>query len=275
MFCENCGSEIKDDSTFCQNCGSKIRTSVNASKVAADVKEDKNMIVALIISFILPGLGIFYAGNRKKGLIFFIVGLIFAFIGRAVPICGAIGILIWAYALYETYNEVKIANGEANPNLIEDIKGFPQDKKIGAIVVIAIIFLIVVGGIAGAFMPKQTTTTNDLDDDYSTNVGNVSSSSSGGSSDYSSSGSDSNSYSSSDGSSSYSSSSNGHDVSSHYEGEYGTSDTHGTVYDDGSVEAHETGHTDYGDYKIDSYMDSDGNIHGDVEVGGQTYHVSS
>ena len=272
MFCENCGSKVSDESTFCQNCGSKINSSVKASNEAVNVKQDKNLITALIISFILPGLGIFYAGNKKKGIILFIVGLIFAVIGRGVSICAVIGILIWAYALYETYNEVKKANGEENPNLIEDVKGLPKDKKIGAIIVIAIIFLVVVGGIVGALTPKQTTTTNDLNDDYDLNMTDSSTSESD---DYSSSSSNDYSSSSSDGSSSYSSSSNGHDVSSHYEGEYGSSDTHGTVYDDGSVEAHEKGHTDYGDYKIDSYMDSNGNLHGDVEVGGHTYHVSN
>ena len=41
------------------------------------------------------------------------------------------------------------------------------------------------------------------------------------------------------------------------------------------MDAHQTGHTDYGDYQIDSHMDSDGNIHGTVEMGGKTYHVSS
>ena len=217
-----------------QKLGSRINPSANASNRAFNVKKDKNMITALIISFILPGMGIFYAGNKKKGIVLFIAGLIFAFMGIRAPISAVIGILIWAYGLYGTYNEVRIANG--------------------------------------ALAPKQTAPAEHLDDNQDFNV---TPSSTGGSNDYSSSGSDSYSSSGSDGSGSYSASSNGHDVSSHYEGEYGSSDTHGTVYDEGSVESHQKGHTDYGDYEIDSYMDSNGNIHGDVEVGGQTYHVSS
>lgn len=267
MFCENCGSKVSEESTFCQNCGNKIKSG-NASSEVVNVKKDKDMITALILSFILIAIGIAYAGNRKKGIILFVVGLTFAILGLAIPLLSVVAIAIWAYSLYETYNEVKIANGESNPNLIEDIKGFPTPKKIGAIVVIAIIILVVVGGIVGALTPKQTTTTyNDLDDEYDSDIDSVDDSSSDSSDDYSSS--------SSDGSESYSSSSDGHDVSSHYEGEHGSSDTHGTVYDDGSVESHQTGHTDYGDYKIDSYMDSEGNVHGDVEVGGKTYHVSN
>ena len=258
MFCENCGSKIPDGAAFCENCGSKIK-SKNASNEAASIRKDKNMITALIISFILIGLGIAYAGNKKKGIILFIVGIVFSILGIAIPVCSIVAILIWAYGLYETYNQVRIANGEANPNLIEDIKGFPTNKKIGAIIVIAIIGLIVIGSVVGALTPKHDTTDDDdLDDDYDTDTDL----------DDSSSGSESS-------SSSSSSSSDGYDTHSHYEDEYGSADLEGRVNDDGSVDAHQTGHTDYGDYEIDSHMDSDGNIHGTVDVGGKTYHVSS
>lgn len=264
MFCEECGKEIPDEATFCSHCGCEVKSKVASSTNASN---GKNMILALIISFILTGLGIAYAGNIKKGIILFVVGFLFSIIGIAVPICSAIGIIIWAYALYETYNEVRRANGENNPNLIEDIKGFETPKKIGSIIVIAIIFLIVIGGVIGAFAPKNTVS-NDVVDDYDVNddVDSV---------DVSSDSASSSSSSSSGSGDSYSSSSDGHDTYSHYEGEYGSSDTHGTVHDDGSVDAHQTGHTDYGDYEIDSHMDSDGNIHGTVEVGGKTYHVSN
>lgn len=228
------------------------------------------MILALIISFFLTGLGIVYAGEKKKGIILFVVALILTIIGSGIPILKVIAIVIWAYALYETYNQVKIANGDSNPNLIEDIKAFPTTKKVFSIVVIAIIFLIVVGSVIGAFTPKQTQSV-DVDDDLDTIDNDTISAISSDSS--SSSSSDSNSVSSSG--ESYSSSSNGNDVHSHYEGEYGSSDLDGRVNDDGSVDAHETGHTDYGDYEINSHMDSDGKVSGTVEVGGQTYHVSS
>ncbi len=264
MFCENCGKEIPDNATFCSHCGFQIK-----NKVVKKASNEKNMILALIISFFLTGLGIVYAGEKKKGIILFVVALILYIIGRAVPILAVIAILIWAYALYETYNQVKIANGNSNPNLIEDIKTFPTGKKIAAIVVIAIILLIVVGGVMGAFSPK--TTTSKIDDDLDTVDSDSISSSSSDSSSSGSSGSNS----AASSGESYSSSSNGNDVHSHYEGDYGSSDLDGRINDDGSVDAHETGHTDYGDYEINSHMDSDGKVSGTVEVGGQTYHVST
>ena len=254
MFCEKCGAENPDDAKFCSGCGMRIQKGIVKSN-------GKDMFLALLISFILIGLGIAYAGNRKKGIVLFVVGFVFSILGIGISICSVIGILIWVYGLYETYNEVKIANGVSNPNLVEDIKGLENPKKIGCCIAILVILLIALAGISGALSPK----TSDIDSktsDYDSGLSksDVSSSSS--------------SYSSSD-SGKHSSSSNGHDVSSHYEGEHGSSDTYGTVYKDGSVESHQTGHTDYGDYRVDSYMDSSGNIHGTVDVGGKTYHVNT
>jgi ribosomal protein L40E len=254
MFCDKCGAENPDDATFCGQCGHKFKVNVKS-----DVKHEKNTILALVISFLLTGLGIAYAGNVKKGILLFIGGLIFTILALAVPVCTVIAVIIWVYALYETYNEVKRAQGVANPNLIEDFKSWDSSKKAAGIIVAIIILFIVVASVFSAFAPRHDYSS--YSDDYSTSdySGGISSS---GSSSSSSSGS-------------YSSSSNGRDVESHYEGDAGSADTYGTVYDDGSVESHQSGHTDYGDYQIDSYMDSNGNLHGTVDVGGQTYHVSS
>lgn len=262
MFCEKCGNEMPDDAKFCPSCGHDNGVKSGAAKKTI---ENKNMVLALIISFLLTGLGIAYAGDKKKGIVLFIVGLILGIIGMAVHIISIPAIIVWAYALYETYNQVKRANGEANPNLIEDIKAFPTPKKIGAIIIIAIIFLIVVGGVVGALMPAPDTTSSDYANtgyDYTADS-NLDDSSSA-----SSSGGDSGSYSSS-------SSADGYDTHSHYEGEYGSSDTYGTVHDDGSVDSYQKGSTEYGDYEINSHMDSDGSIHGTVDVGGKTYYVDS
>lgn len=259
MFCEKCGSEIPEGTNFCVNCGTKVKSNATSGK-ASNAGKEKNMLLALVLSFLLFGLGIAYAGNIKKGIALFILGLIFTFIGRTVPLCAFIGAAIWAYALYETYNEVKVANGVENPNMIEDIKSFPTPKKIGAIVAIALIALLVVGSAVGALMPKHTETSDDdFDDDYS-----LADSSFLGSSEDSSQSTESSSY-----------SSDGYDTQSHYEDEHGSADLEGTVHDDGSVDAHQKGHTDYGDYEIESHMDSDGNIHGTVDVGGKTYHVDT
>lgn len=255
MFCEKCGAENPNDAQFCTGCGRKLKPSA--------VKKEKDMFLALVISFILPGIGIAYAGNVKKAVALFAVALICGILGFGLSYLRIIAILIWIIALYLTYVEVEKSNGRENPDILEDFKTWTTPKKIGAVIAVIVILLIAIAGIIGAFMPA---------DNSSGHISDYSSSSGSGSSLGSSS---SSSGSASSGSNSYSSSSNGHDVESHYEGEYGSADTHGTVYDDGSVESHQTGHTDYGDYQIDSYMDSDGNIHGTVDVGGHKYHVNN
>ena len=41
------------------------------------VKEEKNMFLALFLSIFLPGLGLVYTGDKKKGIILFITTLVF------------------------------------------------------------------------------------------------------------------------------------------------------------------------------------------------------
>lgn len=73
---------------------------------------EKNMIVAMIISFIFTGLGIAYAGDLKKGIGIFAVGVILNILGMFVnQIFSYISIIVWVVALYLTYQEVKAVNG--------------------------------------------------------------------------------------------------------------------------------------------------------------------
>jgi hypothetical protein len=72
----------------------------------------KNMITALLISILFTGLGIAYAGNMKKGLIFFAVAIVLNILGMWTSyIFSYIGKIFWVYALYQTYLEVKAVNG--------------------------------------------------------------------------------------------------------------------------------------------------------------------
>ena len=73
---------------------------------------EKNMIIALIISFIFTGLGIAYAGDVKKGLIFFAIGVVLNILGMWVHMAfSIISIIFWIYAMYVTYQEVNAVNG--------------------------------------------------------------------------------------------------------------------------------------------------------------------
>lgn len=135
MFCENCGKEIPDNARFCGNCGNQIKKTNNI------VTEEKNMILALFLSIFFMGLGLVYAGDKKKGIILFIAILLFNNL-RKFQIFFIISIILWAYAIYETYREVKMANGEEKPNLLEDIEIFSHSQYFAPAIVIAILLVV-------------------------------------------------------------------------------------------------------------------------------------
>lgn len=74
---------------------------------------NKNMIIALILSFIWSGLGLIYAGDMQKGIILAVLAIIaevlFLFVSQ---IFGLVVFVIWIYSMYATYKEVKAVNGE-------------------------------------------------------------------------------------------------------------------------------------------------------------------
>lgn len=67
---------------------------------------DKSKIVALVISFIFTGLGIAYLGDVKKGVTFFAIAVVLNVLGLWVAsIFSFISIIVWAFALYQTWQE--------------------------------------------------------------------------------------------------------------------------------------------------------------------------
>lgn len=138
MFCENCGTELPDGAVFCSNCGKRVNVKAK--------NNNKNIYIALILTFFITGLGSVYAGNAKKGLILFIVRILFAIIGLFISLFIILSFLVWAYAFYEAYKDVQITNGHANPNLISDFKDLDQSRQILAIVFVCLILAFVIGG---------------------------------------------------------------------------------------------------------------------------------
>ena len=131
-FCPNCGEEINADiafcpkcgfnfnqnetqTKFCQSCGKKI--SVNAEicphcgvRVAGIVPgEEKNVLLAAILSFFFPGLGHIYNGLTKKGISFII-----AYIVSAILIFILVGVvlmlIVWVWALIDAIKTTEAIN---------------------------------------------------------------------------------------------------------------------------------------------------------------------
>ena len=145
MFCTNCGKEIADNASFCPHCGNRIKD-----------KKDKNIFIALILTFFLTGLGSIYAGNTKKGLILLVLRILFIALGPLLNIFLVFSVIIWVYGFYETYRDVQIANGNDNPRLIRDFKNMNQNGKIITALFVGIILLIAIAGCIGFLLTEYS-----------------------------------------------------------------------------------------------------------------------
>ena len=121
--CPYCGAKLYVNAVVCPNCGSMLGSS-NSIK-------SRNSTIAIILSFLIPGLGQLYYGFYKTGLTFFLLTfsgiplllfLIFVFFfilnyfifGIILVIClSIIELLIWLYNVYDMIKSVDaIENGE-------------------------------------------------------------------------------------------------------------------------------------------------------------------
>ena len=102
-FCSNCGSKIDVKAEICPNCGVRV----------AGASEKKRPFLALILSFIFPGLGQFYNGHSKKGIIL-IVAAIVSVILYLLLIGLILYLVVWIYGLYDAYKSAEAINNGIN-----------------------------------------------------------------------------------------------------------------------------------------------------------------
>lgn len=73
----------------------------------------KSMIIALIISIIFTGLGLLYTKEYVKGIVIFIVSVIFNLLSMFIhPLISIVSLIVWIYGLYATYKSVKAWNAD-------------------------------------------------------------------------------------------------------------------------------------------------------------------
>lgn len=115
-YCSTCGYRINQNVRICSSCGSKIdaRAKVCANCGAKVIQ--KNPIVALILSFLFPGLGQLYNNQNRKGVILIIANVISLIL--CLLLVGVILVLlIWIYAMYDAFMS---ANAINNGEVLED-----------------------------------------------------------------------------------------------------------------------------------------------------------
>lgn len=122
--------------------GKKIRVYESDDGLINLFIKRQELNIALVLTFILTGLGSIYAGNTKKGLTLLILRVLFAALAFFSNIFGILSVLVWVYGFYEVYNDVQIANRNSSPNLINDFKNWNQQNKIIAILIICVILIL-------------------------------------------------------------------------------------------------------------------------------------
>ncbi len=108
-YCFNCGYELGGNFKFCPNCGSDLNQKDASRERSVAVNGEKSIILAIILSVLLPGLGQIYLGLDRKGATFLI-----AYVISAILILLIIGFLlcmvIWVWALVDAIMSTNALN---------------------------------------------------------------------------------------------------------------------------------------------------------------------
>ena len=105
-FCPNCGYELNGEFKFCPDCGANLTNPSGTTQTTSVTSyKEKNILIAIILSVIFPGLGQFYLGLNHKGLMF-LIGYILSFVLFISIILLFIGAIlmfvVWIWALIDT-----------------------------------------------------------------------------------------------------------------------------------------------------------------------------
>lgn len=117
-FCRNCGYKLTGDYKFCPECGYDLsgRVTANRSSVPSVNSGEKNLVLAVILSVIFPGLGQIYLGLNQKGILF-IVGYIISAVLILLLIGFLLVLVVWIWALVDV---VQSTNAINNGEYVED-----------------------------------------------------------------------------------------------------------------------------------------------------------
>jgi len=105
--CPGCGAILNGKPAFCPVCGMKTDNSSSNgyphNSYGMEVRGESSAILAILMSFFLPGLGIMYGGNFKIGLIVLGVSVAAAILMMFSILFGLVCFVLWIYGMYEAY----------------------------------------------------------------------------------------------------------------------------------------------------------------------------
>jgi TM2 domain-containing membrane protein YozV len=116
-FCPSCGKEVKANEAFCWSCGAQLPPRGQPSTLAGSgypagrpqQAKPRNGYLALLLSFVFPGLGQYYSGEKKKGRLFIVVGIALA-LTTLVEVGLILYPLFWVYNMIDEFLVVRTAS---------------------------------------------------------------------------------------------------------------------------------------------------------------------
>lgn len=79
--CVNCGSSLKIGATYCPRCGYHQRPELGSESqglAPPQSRPQRSPAIAVVLAFLVPGLGHMYAAEWTTGLVFLLAGIIAA-----------------------------------------------------------------------------------------------------------------------------------------------------------------------------------------------------
>ena len=120
--CQNCKQFNTDDSVTCKLCGYEFKeTDKPQVKKDPSKAKEKNKILALILSLIIPGLGNYYQEFKQRFVVEFIIGLVLIGIYFIIGEYGLVLYILWeALVLIDTYQcNIVITEGREIPTFFK------------------------------------------------------------------------------------------------------------------------------------------------------------
>ncbi len=140
-LCPACDHRIKGF-PYCQDCivsGVELLRNSNQSSYAPIIKRQTSPFIAVVLSFVCPGLGAAYNGQTSKALIYFavFVGLFQMAVltgGMAIFVLGFLG--MWLFAALDSFRTARLIRSGVTPNVAEDIivQRFSGNPKLWGII---------------------------------------------------------------------------------------------------------------------------------------------
>lgn len=116
FFCPRCGKLVQEDALYCPNCGATLtqqpqptQSPIPTYAQPRPLRGPKNEWLAVVLSFLISGLGQMYVGRIKRGLTILFRGIVISLLLPEDLPEGLILLPLIIYDMWNTYDAYSLA----------------------------------------------------------------------------------------------------------------------------------------------------------------------